>query len=251
MNETTGLPAAQERERSSEAPRDPDAPYPLAAFERRAPAPRAARGSGGLVLPWHSSPRHESMHEPEHPALHASTQGALALWPELLLGEEPSTYVDPRRQPATRSILIVEDDSRLARAVQSALELDGDATWSVAVAGDGARALELAMASPPQVILLDVLLPRLDGVEVYRRLRSAPATQQTHVIFVSAATSLDLYERGIRDGVLLRKPFDLRDLVGLVRGLLAQMDTPLDCRHPGCALDNTPGLNDTTSEHGR
>jgi CheY-like chemotaxis protein len=193
-------------------------PYPLSAFERRAahPAgrPRATKGYGALVLPWHSSPRHEL----DQSSLHGPTHGALALIQEI---DESQVFPGPHPLDARRSILLAEDDSRLARVVQSALELEGEAQWSVTVANDGARALELAAANPPQVVLLDVFLPGVDGVEVYKRLRADPATRDTRVIFVSAATSLDLYERGIQDGVLLRKPFDVCDLVGLVRALLA------------------------------
>jgi CheY-like chemotaxis protein len=192
-------------------------PYPLSAFERRAahPAgrPRAAKGYGALVLPWHSSPRHEL----DQSSLQGPTHGALALIQEI---DESRIFPGPRPLDARRSILLAEDDLRLARVVQSALELEGEAQWSVTVANDGARALELAAASPPQVVLLDVFLPGVDGVEVYKRLRADPATRATRVIFVSAATSLDLYERGIQDGVLMRKPFDVCDLVGLVRALL-------------------------------
>lgn len=274
MNDTPELPIPQEQRHSDDAPRGSAVPYPLSAFERRAPSTRASRGgASGLLLPWHSSPRHEGLHheglhhegfregfregfhETEQPALQPPTHGALALWPELALAEEPSTYVEPyagpRRETALRSIMVVEDDAHLARALQSALELDGDAEWSVTVAADGARALELAAANPPQIVLLDILLPGLDGVEVYRRLRAAPTTQYARVVFISAATSLDLHERGIRDGVLLRKPFDPRELVRLVRGLLAQAETPLGLGQSGCPLDNAPRLNDTKSEHGK
>ncbi len=239
MSDRPGPPAGQKPLLDDPTPRGPATPYPLAAFERRGAALRAAKGSGGgLVLPWHSSPRHELGHELSHelghelshelgheleqPASHTATHGALALWPEIPAVEEPQTAADPRSQEARRSILLAEDDARLARVVQSALELEGEAQWSVTVASDGARALALAATSPPHVVLLDVLLPGVDGAEVYRRLRANPATRQARVIFVSAATSLDLYERGIRDGVLLRKPFDVRDLVRLVRELLAQ-----------------------------
>ena len=71
-----------------------------------------------------------------------------------------------------------------------------------------------------RIWLLDVNLPDLDGAEVYRRLRS-PETWKTHVLFLTAATSLDLYQRGIEAGVVLRKPFEMRDLVSLVRTLVA------------------------------
>lgn len=135
--------------------------------------------------------------------------------------EHPQVVPETQRQHTDADILIVEDDARAARVIREMLELEGDPTWSIQVAGDGQRALELASEAPPRVVLLDVMLPGLDGGEVYRRLRANPQTQATRVLFLSAATSLDLYQRGIEAGVLLRKPFDVRDLVRLVQTLLA------------------------------
>jgi CheY-like chemotaxis protein len=135
--------------------------------------------------------------------------------------EHPQELPEAERGYANAHILIVEDDARAARAIREMLELEGDPTWNIEVAGDGQRALELASAAPPRVVLLDVMLPGLDGGEVYRRLRANPRTRATQVLFLSAATSLDLYQRGIEAGVLLRKPFDVRDLVRLVHTLLA------------------------------
>lgn len=151
----------------------------------------------------------------------AATAEPLLAEQALAVLDHPQTLPETRRHPADAHILIVEDDARAARAIREMLELEGDPTWSIQVASDGQRALELANAAPPRVVLLDVMLPGLDGGEVYRRLRANPQTRATQVLFLSAATSLDLYQRGIEAGVLLRKPFDVRDLVRLVHTLLA------------------------------
>jgi len=119
------------------------------------------------------------------------------------------------------SILIVEDDPCAAHAIRDTLKLEGEPDWDIQVAEGGERALALAASHPPNVVLLDVNLPDLDGAEVYRRLRIHPETWKTHVLFLTAATSLDLYQRGIEAGVVLRKPFEMRDLVSLVRTLVA------------------------------
>ncbi|HEY7833428.1 MAG TPA: response regulator [Ktedonobacterales bacterium] len=142
--------------------------------------------------------------------------GALAL---LEAPAAPDALVRPA--PARRHILIVEDDARTVDVLRNALELDGEPGWSVASAGDGPRALALAARVPPDVVLLDVRLPGLDGGEVYRRLRAIHANARTRVLILSAGTALDLAQRGIHDGVLLRKPFALPELVALVRSLLA------------------------------
>lgn len=144
--------------------------------------------------------------------------GALAL----LEATETEPSAAPWPMAGRRHILIVEDDPPTAGVVRNALELEGDPDWSVEVAGEGVRALELAAGTPPDVVLLDVRLPGLDGGEVYRRLRASHVTRHTRVLFLTAGTSLDLYWRGIDDGVLLRKPFDVQELVRLVRALLAE-----------------------------
>jgi CheY-like chemotaxis protein len=207
----TRRPSSEEQARLA-FPDEIDAP------PQRLPAPRSARpiaslnqSQGSRVLPWHSSSRHLA----ETSASRTPTHGALALL------EQPDVYPDARPVTSRHSILLAEDDFRLASAMRSALELEGESAWQVTVASSGSRALELAAANPPHVILLDIFLPDLDGAEVYRQLRINPATRSTRVVFVTAATSLDLYERGIPNGVLLRKPFDVRDLVGVVRALLA------------------------------
>jgi CheY-like chemotaxis protein len=141
----------------------------------------------------------------------------------LALLEQPATAPLPAPHPvaARQQVLIVEDDAIAADAIRNALELDGDAEWGVTVACDGQRALDLLARRAPDVLLLDVRLPGLDGGEVYRRLRASDPAGRTRVLFLSAATSLDLHRHGIDDGVLLRKPFDMQDLVALVRALLA------------------------------
>jgi DNA-binding response OmpR family regulator len=152
-----------------------------------------------------------------------AARGALAVLDEPATLPLPQARPEPQAAPAgaRHTILVVEDDPRAAGVIRESLELEGDADWTVQIASEGLRALDLAGATPPDVVLLDVRLPDLDGAEVYRRLRAGPRTQTARVLFLTAGTSLDLYQRGIEDGVLLRKPFDIRDLVGIVRALLA------------------------------
>lgn len=135
--------------------------------------------------------------------------------------ERPRALPAPTAATTCPRILIVEDDPRAAGVIRETLALEGEPGWDIQVAPDGRRALELASAAPPHVVLLDVLLPGVDGAEVYRQLRANPLTARARVLFLSAATSLDLAQRGIEDGVLLRKPFDVGALAGLVRALLA------------------------------
>ena len=176
-----------------------------------------------------ASPRHSVVTQPRwrsssssiaelEPISHASIDGALAL----LDSPEIEALPTPRATPARHHILIVEDDPRMANVIRATLELEGDPTWAIETAGEGLQALELAGTVQPDVVLLDVRLPGLDGAEVYRRLRASQQTRRSRIIFLSAGTSLDLYQRGIEDGVLLRKPFDVCELVSLVGALLVK-----------------------------
>lgn len=173
---------------------------------------------GAVTQPhWQSAIPAISEREPM-PRNHTSIDGALAL----LDMPEIDALPAPRTTPSHHRILIVEDDQRVANVIRETLELEGDPDWTIETACEGMHALELAGAVQPDIVLLDVRLPGLDGAEVYRRLRASQKTRGSRVIFLSAGTSLDLYNRGIEDGVLLRKPFDVRELVSLVRALLVK-----------------------------
>jgi CheY-like chemotaxis protein len=158
------------------------------------PPPQA----GATVLPWHSSPRLAV-----EQLSFTTTEGALALAEE------------PRAPQAQRAVLIAESDPIMATVLQA--ELRDDAGWQTLIASDSQHAINLITHARPHVVLLDV---ELTGVDIYLQLRANPATCDTHVIFVTTATSFDLHQLGVREGVLLRKPYDPRDLAGIVRTLL-------------------------------
>jgi len=151
------------------------------------------------------------------------TAGALALLETIedVAAHDTDPLLISQRAFAERRILIVEDDLHVAELLRHALELEGEPTWAVHMANEGRHALDLAVTVAPQVILLDVRLPGLDGAEIYHRLRANPLTAQTRILFVTAATSLDLHMQGIEGGILLRKPFDVHEVAALVRALLA------------------------------
>lgn len=179
----------------------------------RANQPRRPRRTTPILVPQWSAVAHAATDQRDR---QPSTDGALALL------EQPlhETVVAPRRAPARGAVLIVEDDTHMAHLLRESLALEGEPQWDVQVAPDGARALEIASLTPPDVVLLDVLLPGLDGAEVYRRLRANKRTRAARILFLTAGTSYDLRERGVDDGVLLRKPFDIRELPDIVRALL-------------------------------
>jgi DNA-binding response OmpR family regulator len=102
----------------------------------------------------------------------------------------------PRPEPGARRILFIEDDRFIAEMYRIRLEDDG---WNVELAFDGETGVRQALADPPDLILLDILLPRLDGIEVLRRLRAAPNTRGVPVLVISNAAGLSGREGEARE----------------------------------------------------
>jgi DNA-binding response OmpR family regulator len=140
----------------------------------------------------------------------------------LALVEDPDIATTPVATPAPACVLIVEDDPQVAGLLRRALELEGHEDWSIDILSDGRAALMRAQEAAPRIVLLDVRLPDMDGAEVYRRLRASPATRGCQVVFLTASSSLDLSLRGVDGGVLLRKPFDIEQVITLVSTLLQE-----------------------------
>jgi two-component system OmpR family response regulator len=116
-------------------------------------------------------------------------------------------------------ILVVDDDPVIVRLLEVNFRLDG---FDVSTAGRGEEAIELAVATPPDIILLDIMMPGLDGYQVCRRLREIPALTDIPVLFLSARAKDDAGAVGEDLGFVdyVTKPFDPTDLVATVRRLL-------------------------------
>jgi diguanylate cyclase (GGDEF)-like protein len=116
-------------------------------------------------------------------------------------------------------ILIADDDPDIARFVEVNLKLDG---FEVAVAADGEQALQMAIELHPSLILLDVMMPKMDGVEVCRQIRADRRTAQTNVILLTAkslgADKIAGLTAGADDYII--KPFDPLELVARVHSTL-------------------------------
>lgn len=96
-------------------------------------------------------------------------------------------------------VLLVEDDTSVAQMYKLKLELDG---YRVEVAPDGDVALEMARRMKPDIVFLDIRLPRLDGLGVLEALRSDPATDPLPVVILSNFNEDELVERGAKLGAL-------------------------------------------------
>ena len=96
-------------------------------------------------------------------------------------------------------VLFVEDDEAIAQMYKLKLELDG---YRVDVASDGEVALQMARSSPPDIIFLDIRLPKLDGLDVLEALRADPKTRRVPVVILSSHSEKELVERGAKLGAL-------------------------------------------------
>jgi DNA-binding response OmpR family regulator len=122
----------------------------------------------------------------------------------------------PASRPTERPILVVDDDRKIAALVKAYLEREG---YRVIVASDGRDALERAREDAPALIVLDLMLPELDGMEVMRLLRRDSGVP---VLMLTARGSLPERIRGLEKGAddYLAKPFSPAELVVRVKAIL-------------------------------
>ncbi|MBA2282210.1 MAG: response regulator transcription factor [Acidimicrobiia bacterium] len=134
-------------------------------------------------------------------------------------------------------ILVVDDDPTIAEVVTRYLERDGCEVESV---GDGRRALERALADPPDLVVLDLMLPGIDGLEVCRRLR---ALAPVPVIMLTARGQESDRVIGLELGAddYVAKPFSPKELVARVHAVLRRAHGPLATATPGAPLSFDDG----------
>jgi two-component system response regulator MprA len=120
-----------------------------------------------------------------------------------------ATGRDPR-------VLVVEDDEEIAQVLQRSLRLEG---YEVRIAGDGEAALDQSSAFNPDLVILDLGLPKLDGIEVARRLRAA---DDVPILMLTARDALEARVEGLDSGAddYLVKPFERQELLARLRALL-------------------------------
>jgi len=113
-------------------------------------------------------------------------------------------------------VLVVEDDEDIAQALQRSLRLEG---YEVRLAGDGEAALRTAITFQPDLVVLDLGLPKLDGIEVARRLR---ARDDVPILVLTARDAVDARVEGLDSGAddYLVKPFERQELLARLRALL-------------------------------
>ncbi len=116
-------------------------------------------------------------------------------------------------------VLIVEDEDDIRFLVKACLESKG---YPVLEAYDGLSALDMAKSELPDVMLLDIMLPVYNGVEVCQRVKSDPATSGIKVIMMSALTHKELVDQAKSAGAIgyIEKPFDPASLEDRIRSII-------------------------------
>ena len=133
----------------------------------------------------------------------------------------------------TTRVLIVEDEPDIAGLMKHALERGGE--MQAEIVGTGAAALKSVMEDPPSLVLLDLNLPFIDGLEICRLLRGRAASAEIPIIMVTARTTETDRVSGLELGAddYVTKPFSLRELVARVRAVLRRPAQTASDQHPG------------------
>src|SRR5688572_27854758 len=115
-----------------------------------------------------------------------------------------------------KKIVVAEDDDSIAHLIAAAL---GDAGFLCLRARDGEEALTLTRREAPDLLILDLMMPRLDGIEVTRRLKADVLASRIPILMLTAMGGVDDRVKGLDAGAddYLGKPFDLRELAARVR----------------------------------
>jgi DNA-binding response OmpR family regulator len=128
--------------------------------------------------------------------------------------------VNPVQRPKSKLIALVEDDPRLIEMFRAVVETVE--AWQLQVFLDGQEARERLPHLGADLILLDVGLPNLDGVSLYRILRGHSKTCNTPIIVITGSYEWELHRMGLQAGLMLRKPFSVQELLALMHALFSE-----------------------------
>jgi two-component system, OmpR family, alkaline phosphatase synthesis response regulator PhoP len=122
--------------------------------------------------------------------------------------------------PRPRTILVVDDEPALLRLMAFLLQRKG---YGMLTATNGEEALHVIREQRPDLVLLDIMMPRLDGYEVAEAIRADPATAEIPIVMLSAKAQDEDIERGLAAGVdsYITKPFDPEKLAEIVAAFLS------------------------------
>ena len=123
------------------------------------------------------------------------------------------------------SILVVDDDREIVRSIAIHLEKEG---YSVLCAYNGLEALDMVMSQPVCLIIIDVMMPKMDGYQVAREVRAKRCT--TSILMLTAKSAVEDRIYGLNSGAdyYLTKPFDTRELLACINALLRRQGKQVD-----------------------
>jgi DNA-binding response OmpR family regulator len=132
---------------------------------------------------------------------------------------EPVQQVAVERSQGQR-ILIVDDEAAVADLIEAVLVDEG---YTVAIARDGVQGLLLARDWKPDIVLMDIMLPGVDGTTAIRRLKADPATADLPIVAMSAGRTIRRQSNELTDAdAALAKPFDIEALLAQIEFLLSR-----------------------------
>lgn len=137
-------------------------------------------------------------------------------------------------------ILLVEDDKNLREIYSIRLTAEG---YEVATAGDGEEALAVAVKERPNLILSDVMMPKISGFDMLDILRSTPETKEMKVIMMTALSSEDQRQRGESlgaDRYLVKSQVGIEDVVNAIHEVLGDATSPIPSASPTAAQTPPP-----------
>jgi CheY-like chemotaxis protein len=145
-----------------------------------------------------------------------------------------------------KKIVVAEDDDAIAHLVNMAL---GDAGYLCLRAHDGEEALRLVRAHDPDLLVLDVMMPRVDGLEVARRLKSDVMWSRTPILMLTALGGVDQQVEGLEAGAdaYMAKPFNLREFAARVKALIRASRRERD-RSPTTDLPGSRAIDERVEE---
>jgi PleD family two-component response regulator len=121
--------------------------------------------------------------------------------------------------PFLKKVVVVEDEDAVAHLIEASL---GDAGYLCLRARDGEEAIRTVTREDPDLLILDILMPKMDGLEVVKRLKADPVQSKIPVLMLTALGSVDDRVRGLGAGAddYLSKPFDVRELLARAQALV-------------------------------
>lgn len=125
------------------------------------------------------------------------------------------------------NILVVDDDEDIVRVIRVNLQLEG---YEVDIAHDGQEGLDKALETPPDLVLLDIMMPRMDGLTALKKMRSHPSLASTSIVLLTARGLTEDRVKGLELGAddYITKPFDVVEMLARVKAVLRRAKSARD-----------------------